>query len=523
MTSAALMAAARAADQAGDAATALRHCDALLAAEPGHAGAGHLAALLAWRQGDAPGAVARLRAVLRQYPQSARGWRDLGYMLRDKALGDAADHAEALACLRRAAELAPGDVDILTLLALALQAAGEDASARAAFDQAMAVPGEDAEALRLRSSTARSLGLLAVAVQQARAFTCAAPRDPQAWRLRAAAQWRAGDHAGALGCIDRALALAPGDAQARYYRGVLLLTLGELRAGFEEYEARWQGALPDLTPRGPPERLLRQGEEIAGRSVFLHWEQGFGDAIQFSRYVPLLLAQGARVTLMVKPALQRLLGGSYAHPALTMMLPAAPPLLDRHALLGSLPQVFGTNAADVPGAPYLRADPVAVAAWRRRLQAAQPAARQRIGLVWSGAAGNEVDAQRSIGLAPLLPWLDMPGVQWVSLQREPRPADAALLPRMPILDATAELQDFADTAALVMALDRVIAVDTAVAHLAGGLGVPLWLLLPFVPDWRWQLHRSDSPWYPAARLFRQPAEGDWPAVVAAVREALQAL
>jgi hypothetical protein len=259
-------------------------------------------------------------------------------------------------------------------------------------------------------------------------------------------------------------------------------------------------------------------KHLAGKTILLHAEQGFGDTIQFVRYVPMLAARGAKIVLEVPDSLMPLLGDIDGVIAMISRGQPHPPI-DLHCPLMSLPLAFGTTLATIPATvPYLRAPAERVEAWRARMPASD---KLRVGLVWSGKPTHRNDHNRSLVFERLAPLLAQPDVDFVSLQREVREADAAALQ-----DATSVLRpdldqaDFADTAAIVATLDLVIAVDTAVAHLTGATAKPLWLLLPYCPDWRWMLDRTDSPWYPGARLFRQPRIGDWDSVIGRVAEAL---
>jgi hypothetical protein len=348
----------------------------------------------------------------------------------------------------------------------------------------------------------------------------------------------------ALPLFDRAVALAPEDAVTRYHRGLRLLLAGELVAGFEEAEWRWRGGAAGFRRPSATHPVLRRGDSVAGRTVLLHGEQGLGDTLQFCRYAPLLLAAGARrVVLAVQPPLVALLRGSFgddprievaaygggggAVGGATTTLPE----FDVQCPMLSAPWVLGTALIGIPtDVPYLRPDPARVAHWRADLAArlgedggAARRPRGRGGFVWSGSLTLRRDRERSIPLARLRGLLGTPGIAAVSLHKEVRPADAAVLAELegtvPRLGET--LTDFADTAALVACLDLIVTVDTAVAHLAGALGVPVWVLLPQVPDWRWLTRRTDSPWYPTARLFRQAKREDWDGVITAVGEALR--
>jgi hypothetical protein len=259
---------------------------------------------------------------------------------------------------------------------------------------------------------------------------------------------------------------------------------------------------------------------LEGRSILLFAEQGLGDTIQFLRYVPLVARRAARVLLQLPPALLPVLPDPGAN--CRVLRPGEPvPPHDLQCSLMSLPYAFGTALADIPAEiPYLQADADRRAHWAQILASAR---RPRVGIVWSGNPQHRNDRRRSIPL-PMFRAIDPGAVQFAALQPQVRDADREALAGWPdVLDFGPELRDFAETAALIEALDLVVTVDTSVAHLAGALGKPVWILLPYVPDWRWMLDRADSPWYPTAKLYRQDADRDWAPVLARVRSDLAEL
>jgi Flp pilus assembly protein TadD len=318
--------------------------------------------------------------------------------------------------------------------------------------------------------------------------------------------------------LQKSLAVAPNDAGTIFNLANLQLLTGDFERGWRGREARFPAA--GLVDRGFSQPLWLGDQPIEGKTLLLHSDEGLGDAIQFARYVPMVAALGAKIILEVKPPIQRLLAevsgvtNSIAGPAATL------PAFDLHCPLGSLPLAFRTRLDTIPSAQaYLPAPPAArVTAWDDRLGLRN---RLRVGLVWSGNPDHKNDHNRSIPLRTLAPLLDC-DVQFVSLQKGARDQDRAFLgEHADIVDLTEQLTDFCETAALVGCLDLVISVDTSVVHLAGALGVPVWTMLPFNPDWRWLLNRNDSPWYRSMRLFRQPERGDWASVVDSVRLELE--
>jgi hypothetical protein len=319
-----------------------------------------------------------------------------------------------------------------------------------------------------------------------------------------------------------ALRLDPQSASTHWNRALALLQGGDYARGWPEYEWRWRR--PGARPRLSTDRPAWDGRPLEGRTILLWCEQGLGDAIQFARYAPRVQRQGGRVLLQcpgILRALFRTLPGVEAVLAEGEALPA----FDVHAPLLSLPALLGTTLATVPAeVPYLSADPALVGAWRKKL-AAVPGLR--VGVAWQGNPHHKWDRHRSVHLAAFAPLARVGGVRLVSLQKGPGAEQlAALRGRLPVVDFGDDLGasgPYPDTAALMRGLDLVVTVDTATAHLAGALGVPVWVPLSTIVDWRWLLGREDSPWYPTMRLFRQAQLGDWGPVFARLAEELRAL
>jgi hypothetical protein len=298
------------------------------------------------------------------------------------------------------------------------------------------------------------------------------------------------------------------------------LLTGNFEAGWLGHQTRLK--LPSARHPQFQRPMWLGGEGIAGKTILVAADEGLGDTIHFVRYVPMLAERGARVILVVQDPLHRLMstlsGASLCVPRSAM---GTLPAFDLHCPISSLPFAFKTRLDTIPSAPYLPAPPDSlVRAWEDRLGART---RLRVGLVWSGDPFHVNDETRSIPLRTLTGILDV-DASFVSLQKAPRPHDAAVLrERSDIVDLTADLTDFAETAALIACLDLVITVDTSVAHLAGALGRPTWILLPWTPDYRWLLDRADSPWYPSVRLFRQTETREYESVLDRVRGELQAM
>jgi hypothetical protein len=320
----------------------------------------------------------------------------------------------------------------------------------------------------------------------------------------------------ALASYDRAIALKPDDADAFWNQSLCLLQMGHYERGWRQYEWRKKRTEP------VGDRIFHQpvwlGEEdVAGKTLFIHWEQGLGDTIQFCRYVKLVEARGAKIIMSVQEPLRGLL--RQISPGIQIIHQNEVPTdFDFHCPLLSLPLALGTTLETIPSErQYLKADHEFREVWSARLSAPT---KPRIGLVWSGGAAHKNDYSRSIALEQLVSLLRL-DAHWISLQKEVRDKDAAvLLENDSIAHFGDDLSDFRDTAALLDLIDLIITVDTSVAHLAGAMGKPVWILLPYNSDWRWLLHRTDTPWYPSVRLFRQQQIGDWAAVIDQVKHEL---
>ena len=318
----------------------------------------------------------------------------------------------------------------------------------------------------------------------------------------------------ALECYTRATQLDPHHAKAQLAESMTRLESGDFEGGWAKYDWRFSVVKNLRHEFGKP---LWDGGDITGKTVLLTWEQGFGDTLQFLRYAPLVAARGATVLLLVREPMRRLAATVEGVSAVAASVEDLPPF-DLSCPLLSLPQRFGTCLDTVPAVvPYLHALPKEVAAWSECLQQDGADGSLRVGLVWAGNPKMEIDDRRSMSLSQLLPLSQVGGVRFYSLQKDGAAEQvSALSPIWPIVDHTDHLADFADTAALIMNLDLIISVDTAVAHLAGALGKPVWLLNRFDTCWRWMRERTDSPWYPTMRLFRQDRAGEWGGVIDAV-------
>lgn len=478
---------------------------------PGHVDALYNLALVHGARGRWDEARAAYRRVVQLAPGHAMAWNNLGNVLQKLRQPE-----EAVQCHRRALELRPTLAEAWNNLGTALSGLKRFEEALRAYDEALRLRPRHADASLNRSSVLREMGRGDEALAAARAGLEADPSRADGYVHLGLALEELGRFDEALHAYDEAIA-RPGEAEGRWNKALLLLLRGDYERGWPLYEARW--ATPELRDRVrhfpfPPWR----GEDLAGKALLLHAEQGAGDAIQFARYVPMLEARGARLTLETPTALAPLLASSF--PSVRIVAPGASlEPHDFHCALGSLPLAFGTTLASIPGSDgYLRGEEERRREWRERLGGG---ARRRIGLAWSGNPQHRNDHKRSIPLASLAPFLAI-DADFHSLQKDIRASDRAAAEASPRLRVWGDdLADFADTAALIDAMDLVITVDTSVAHLAGALAKPTWLLVPTKPDWRWMLERADSPWYASVRIFRQSAPGEWAPVIEEVRSQLR--
>src|SRR5215510_895221 len=480
------------------------------------------------QRGQAGEAYRLISAALKVNPRAPDAWVNLGIVLHALKRGDVDalhQRANALLTLGRAQD-ALSAVDQVQSLnprhpqarlnrGLALAALGRHEEALAEFDVALAMsPGYPAAHYN-RGISLFSLGRYGDAVAAYDRALSIAPDHVKALNNRGLALQALNRHDEALASYANALEIRKDYADAHFNQALALLTIGDFRRGFEQYEWRWRRTGMPAQGRSYG-RPLWLGEYPLQRStILLHAEQGLGDTIQFARYVPLLARTGAKVVLEVQPELAPLLGRLAGAAAVVARGEPLPPF-DVHCPLGSLPLALRTEPATIPaGGPYLSADEARIAKWSARIEAAE---RPRVALAWSGNAQHINDRNRSIPLSRLAPLCSAASIRFIGIQRELRSEDAEVLAREPrVTQIGAELDDFADTAAVVALVDLVISVDTSVAHLAGAMGRPVWVLLPFSPGWRWTLAGESSAWYPTARLFRQPSLGDWDSVIERLR------
>lgn len=498
-------------------------------------------AVAEYRAGNADAAIAALQQLIQAEPECALHYFHLGNLYWE---GDRL--ADADACFRKASELDPAIADLPLRSGLEAAHAGLLEDACALLELALAFRPEHPRTLSCLGDVQRRLGRLPEGVElltraarlepanpeilldlgialcqagrlddarSALETSCRiAPSDARAWNSLATVLKHQGRLYDALRHLDQALRLAPDFAETHFNRATALLQSGDFRRGWSEYEWR-----PQTAPVRPLADHFRAGGSLDAKTVLLRAEQGLGDLIQFVRYAGWLAERGARVLVACPESAVELIGT--ARGVAGAIPPGSLPEFDFDANLLSLPGIIHpTKGALSCEVPYLFPNRRSVEIWSGRIASSE---RLRIGIAWAGNPAHPNDRWRSLPSPELLPIVRHPAVAAYSLQFNPRSDDLALLlPNIEVIPLPANLMD---PAAAVMNLDLIVTVDTMLAHLAGALGKPVWVLLAYVPDWRWMLGRDDTPWYPSMRLFRQTSPGDWPGVVDRVVAALDQL
>jgi tetratricopeptide (TPR) repeat protein len=534
--------------QAGRLAEAEQLCEQIIAADKRHASAWQLAGIIALGTGKNDLAVTRLkravmlngaspeahnylglayhflgnidqaancfRQAVQQNATYAQAYNNLG-----NALADQGNREEAIACYQKAIELIPGYAEAYANLGTCFLQHGRPDQAVTSFQQA----------LHLMPNSADLYSNLAGALEQLQRLDEAAacchhalqinPNTPAAYANLGNIATDRGQLPEAIAAYRAALTVQPGYADAHFALGESLLLIGDFENGWPEYEWRpWK-----MIQQKSPTFLRSQwtGQPLEGKTILVSAEQGLGDVFQFIRYVKVVKDLGATVHVECPKALTKLLATCSG---IDRLIPRGDelPAFDYQALLMSVPGVLKTTLETIPASvPYLFADPALIAHWHERLAAIGDF---RIGINWRGRESQSSLRLRDVPLDFFVSLGELPGVRLISLQKEGRDSPFELRRDLPIADFSAELDTvagpFMDTAAIMKNLDLVITSDTAVAHLAGALAVPVWVALPFAPNWRWLLDRSDSPWYPTMRLFRQKQIGDWGGVFEEIRDEL---
>ena len=500
--------------KAGDFLKAADLCQKIIMQKQDYFDALHLLAIVQSKLGKNDEALVSFNRALSVRPNHADAFNNLSITLKMlKQLDD------ALASCNRALAAEPGHTEALYNRGLILHDLTQFDEALASFDRVLAARPTFAEAFNSRGITLRAMNRYEEALASYDRAIEIRPDYPEALNNRGNVLREFGRFKEALSEYRRAVTLQPDYADAHWNDALMSLRLGDFANGWVKYEWRWKKNSFTSPQRDFAKPLWLGTETIKGKTILVHSEQGFGDTIQFCRYVPMIIERGARPLLEVPETLQNLLK-DLSGVAQVVVAGTKLPDFDLHCPFLSLPLAFGTRLETIPATvPYLHVSPENGRKWNLLLgRTSGP----KIGLVWSGRPTNKNDRDRSINLESLLPLFDT-DAKFVSLQKDIRPEDATVLRgRKDLVHFGDNLSNFSETAALLSNLDLVISVDTAVAHLAGALAKPVWVLLPYIPDWRWLLGRDDSPWYPTARLFRQDETRTWSRVVSRVHGELQA-
>jgi len=455
------------------------------------------------------------RQVLAVDPANFDAWHLLGVLASQSGRLD-----EGIACLARAVQLQPGQVDPHINLGIALKDYNRLNDARAILQRAINLDRNRPDAWYNLGLVFQRQGLLEDAAKSYRQAVEIQPDYGDAHTNLGTVLVLQKQFDAALAHFRQALAINPSSREFHMNLASLLLRQGDFAGGWDEFEWRWKDGPPASAANVP----FWDGSDLRGKTIVLQAEQGLGDTLQFIRYAPLIKQRGAAVVLESQSALVPLLS---IVPLDQIIAKGTPwPASDYYAPLMSLPRIMQTRLDNIPASiPYISADPARVMKWRERLGGISGF---KIAIGWQGNPAFPEDRERSIPLAEFAPLAELPGVKLVSLQKAAGTEQlTALGGKLGVLDLSAELDAqggaFMDSAAIMKNVDLVVTSDTAVAHLAGALGVPVWMALSFMPHWRWLVDRSDCPWYPTMRLFRQPQAGDWPAVFRQIAAALAQL
>ncbi len=426
---------------------------------------------------------------------------------------------EAMACIDRILVATPKDAEAVHLKGVLNYRLGNLQEAVGHMERSIELAAKP-HYLRNICEAYRLLGRYDDALAAGRRSAKLDPKDPIAHANLSVLHYERGEAADAAAEARAALALNDALPGAHLGLAEALLAQGDLAEGWEEYEWRYRLAgVPNPMPK--PDVPHWDGAPIKDGAVLLIADQGYGDGIQFARYIPWVAERCAEVVVACSRELQPLVGQMPGIKLLFDQWEACPPV-KAYCTLSGLPRLHGTTLDNVPGGvPYLKADPEKSARWRARLDELSSPARPRIGLVWAGRPTHMNDRNRSVTLNTFAPITDIDGVSFISLQKgQGVDQIGGYFGRAPLINLGPEIDDFGDSAAVISHLDLVVTVDTAIGHLTGAMGKPAWIMLPYAPDWRWLQQRSDTPWYPTVRLFRPSAPKDWPSITSAVATAL---
>jgi len=424
------------------------------------------------------------------------------------------DLAEAIDAYSKSLLLNPKQPDVYNNMGVALRSRGKLEAAIACYRRSLVLKPNNAGVYSNMGNALREIGRLETAMASHQQAVKLSPKSTEAYYNLGLVLRDLGQTDAALSCFDRALELDETHVDCQWDRALTLLEMGDLKAGFEAYECRWK------LDRSPPRTFdvpMLDGSDLKGKTVLVHHEQGFGDMIQFARYLPMIKERGGQVVVETQPELARVFG-TVKGVAKIYNRDQTPPKHDFYIPMMSLPYVFGTEIDSIPAdVPFISAPDATAVQLPPSLGKIK-----RVGIAWAGRPTHRNDRNRSAGFKHFIEILGLPGMSVFSLQKGPASRDIAELGcEALVTNLAGRVNDFADTAAVLSQLDLVITVDTALAHMAGAMGVKTWVAVPFAPDWRWMRGTDTTPWYPSMRLFRQKRHGAWEAVFADIRRALR--
>ncbi|MEG4088553.1 tetratricopeptide repeat protein [Microcoleus sp. Pol12B4] len=467
--------------------------------------------ILLQEQGNIMAAISCFQKAIALNPVYVKALNNLGAILQQQG-----ELPSAIACFHQALSVNSNYVPALVNLGVAMQAKSELPDAESLYQRAIAAEPNNPISHYHLGTLCLGAGKIEQAISSLERAISLNHNYLEALTNLGSAVEQSGDVNRAIWCYTKALEIDSNCVKAHFNLSLVLLLSGDLPRGLAEYEWRWQTEQAKKLPRFNFDQPVWDGSDLNGQTILLRSEQGLGDAIQFVRYAAIVQQKGGKVIISCYQELKRLFKQIPGIEQVVVRMEELPDFQVQAPLM-SLPYILGTNLENIPAnVPYLAAPPN----WQFSLNFD---GNFKVGIAWAGSSEHLKDFQRSSDLNYFLTLLDISGVSLYSLQKEISVDNCSLLTQIPVIDLSDNLNDFADTAAVISQLDLVICVDTAVAHLAGALGKPVWILLCFMPDWRWMLQREDSPWYPTARLFRQQTPGDWEEVFDRIKTALKYL
>ncbi|MEG4348354.1 tetratricopeptide repeat protein [Microcoleus sp. LAD1_D3] len=497
--------------QTGDLAEATTYYQRAIEIDPNCAQAQNNLGILLQDQGNIMAAISCFQKAIALNPVYVKAVNNLGATLQQQG-----DLATAIACFHQALSVNSNYVPALVNLAAAMQTQSQLDEAERLYERAIGVEPNNPTGHYSLGNLCLGAGKIKQAISSLERAISLNPNYIEAITNLGGAVEQLGDVNRAILCYNQAIKIDANCVKAHFNLSLVLLLTGDWLRGLAEYEWRWQTEQAKKLPRLNFDQPVWDGSDLNGQTILLRSEQGLGDAIQFVRYAAIVQQKGGKVIISCYQELKRLFKQIPGIQQVAVRMDELPDFQVQAPLM-SLPHILGTNLENIPAnVPYLAAPPN----WQFSLNSDD---KFKVGIAWAGSLEHLKDFQRSSDLSYFLTLLDIPGVSFYSLQKEASAENRTLLTQIPVIDLSDTLNDFADTAAVISQLDLVICVDTAVAHLAGALGKPVWVLLCFMPDWRWMLEREDSPWYPTARLFRQQTPGDWEEVFDRIKTALQEL